>query len=56
MAPGERNKFGVPIFEPEVFRKQMFCFEKSVYESVSQPFEDTDYFRISINLRGLKID
>ena len=28
MAPGERNKFGTPMFEHEVFRKQMYCFEK----------------------------
>jgi len=33
MAPGARSKFGAPMFEPEVFRKQMCkCtedFEKS---------------------------
>jgi len=29
MAPGARNKFGAPMFEPEVSRKQMYCFEKS---------------------------
>ena len=34
MAPGERNKFGVPVFEPEVFRKQMYSFEKSAYDIV----------------------
>jgi len=27
MAPGARCKFGAPIFEPEVFRKQMYCTE-----------------------------
>ena len=27
MAPGARSKFGAPIFEPEVFRKQMCCSE-----------------------------
>jgi len=25
MAPGARNKFGVPMFEPEIFRNQMHC-------------------------------
>jgi len=25
MAPGARSKFGTPMFEPEVFRKQMYC-------------------------------
>jgi len=34
MAPGERNTFGVPLFETEVFRKQMYCFEKSAYDIV----------------------
>jgi len=28
MAPGARSKFGAPIFEPEVFRKQMYCIEE----------------------------
>ena len=31
MAPGERNKFGAHMFEPEVFRKQMYCFEKKCF-------------------------
>jgi len=34
MAAGERNKFGAPMFELEVFRKQMYCFEKSAYDIV----------------------
>jgi len=34
MAPGARNKFGAPMFEPEVFRKQMYCYEKSAYDIV----------------------
>jgi len=24
---GARSKFGAPMFEPEVFRKQMYCIE-----------------------------
>jgi len=28
MAPGEIKKFDAPVFESEVFRKQMYCFEK----------------------------
>jgi len=32
--PGERNKFGAPMFEPEVFRKQMCCVEESTGEIV----------------------
>jgi len=29
MAPGVRNKLG-PMFEPKVFRKQMYCIEESI--------------------------
>jgi len=29
MAPGARSKFGAPMFEREVFRKQMYCIEES---------------------------
>jgi len=27
MAPGARSNFGAPMFEPEVFRQQMYCTE-----------------------------
>jgi len=27
MAPGARSKFGAPVLEPEIFRKQMYCIE-----------------------------
>jgi len=27
--PGARSKFGAPMFEPEVFRKQMYSIEES---------------------------
>ena len=26
--PGTRSKFGAPIFESEVFRRQMYCIEE----------------------------
>jgi len=29
MAPGARSKFGTPVFEPKVFRKQTYCIEGS---------------------------
>jgi len=29
MVPGVRSEFGTPKFEPEVFRKQMYCIEES---------------------------
>jgi len=30
MVPGARSKFVAPMFEPEVFRKQMYCIEESI--------------------------
>jgi len=33
MAHGARNKFGAPMFEFEVFRRQMYCFEKNAYDT-----------------------
>ena len=32
--PRARNKFGARMFEHEVFRKQMYCFEKSAHDIV----------------------
>ena len=29
MAPGAWSKFGAPMFEPELFRKQIYCIEES---------------------------
>ena len=34
MEPGARRKFGAPMFEPEVFQKQMYCIEKSACDIV----------------------
>jgi len=34
MAPGARSKFGAPMFEPEDFRKQMYCIEESTCDIV----------------------
>jgi len=34
MAPGARSKSGAPMFEPEVFRKQTYCFEESTCDIV----------------------
>jgi len=34
MAPGARCKFDAPIFEPEVFRKQMYCVEECTCDIV----------------------
>jgi len=32
MARGTRSKFGAPMFEHEVFRKQIHCIEESTCE------------------------
>jgi len=29
MAPRARSEFGAPVFQPEVFRKHMYCIEES---------------------------
>jgi len=34
MAPGAISTFGVPMFEPEVFRKEMYCIVESTCEFV----------------------
>jgi len=34
MAPVARSKFGAPMFEFEVFRKQMYYIEESTYDIV----------------------
>jgi len=34
MAPGARNRFGVPVFEPDVFWKEMHCIEESTCDVV----------------------
>ena len=34
MAPGAKSKFGVPVFEPEVFRKQMYWIAESTCDIV----------------------
>jgi len=34
MTPGARSKFGAPIFDPEVFQKQMYFIEESTCDIV----------------------
>jgi len=34
MAPGARSKFGAPMFEPEVFRREMHCIEERTCDNV----------------------
>ena len=39
MAPGVRSKFGTPMFEFEVVRKQIYCVEESTCDIVGT-FQD----------------
>jgi len=34
MTPGERSKFGAPVFEPDGFRKPMYLIEGSAYDII----------------------
>jgi len=34
MGPGARSKFGAPLFERKLFRKQMYCIEESARDIV----------------------
>jgi len=34
MAPGARSKFGAPMFEPDIFRKHLYCIEKSTCDII----------------------
>jgi len=34
MAPGARSKFGAPMVELDLFRKQIYCFEGSTCDIV----------------------
>jgi len=40
MAPGARSKFGAPVFEPEVFRKQMYCISCDIFGTFRRPHSD----------------
>jgi len=35
MAPGARSQFGAPVFEPEIFRRQVYCIEESTCDIVA---------------------
>jgi len=37
MAPGARNKFGAPLFEPKVFREQIYRIKESTCDIVGLP-------------------
>jgi len=44
MAPGARSKFGVPMFEPEFFRKQMYCIEESICDNIGIVWRPPQWF------------
>jgi len=52
MASGARSKFGAPMFEPEVFRKQIYCCTK-VLVTLFGLFGDPQSFGALIVIRRL---
>jgi len=51
MAPGARSRFGAPIFETEVFRKQMRCIEESICDILGTFRRSTQSFSTPIVIR-----
>jgi len=51
MAPGARSKFGAPMFEPEVFRKQMYCIEECVCDIVGSLWRHPQRIGAPIEIR-----
>jgi len=51
MVPGARSKFGAPIFEPEVFRKQTYCIEESTSDIDGTYRRPAQSFGVPIVLR-----
>jgi len=51
MVPGARSKFGATMFEPEVFRKQMYCIEKSTCDIVGTYWHSPQTFSTPILIR-----
>jgi len=44
MAPGARSKFGAPMFEAQLFRKQIYCIEEStcdIFGTFQRPSSDS---------------
>jgi len=55
MAPGTGSKFGAPMFEPDVFRKQMFCIEASTGDIVGTFRRPPKLFGAPIVIRRLNL-
>jgi len=51
MALGARSRFGAPMFEPDVFRKQMYCIEESICDIVGTFRRSTQSFGVPIVIR-----
>jgi len=51
MAPGTRSKFGAPMFEPEVFRKQKYFTEESTCDIVDIFRRPSHWFCAPIMIR-----
>ena len=47
MAPGAGSKFAASKFEPEIFRKQMYCTEESTSDIVGTSLRPLQSFTVS---------
>jgi len=60
MLPGARSKVGAPVFEPEVFRKQIRCIEENTCDILLELFDAPDCTTVFIRLKaarnGVKIN
>ena len=49
--PGARSMFGAPLFEPEVFRKEIYCIEGSNCEIVGTIWRPQQIFGAAAVIR-----
>jgi len=51
MAPGAGSKFGAPMFEPEVFQKQIYCIEENACDIAETFHRPAQLFSAPIMIR-----
>jgi len=52
MAPGARSKIGAPMFEPEIFRKQIYCIEECPCDIVGTFLRHPQSFGVPIVIQS----
>jgi len=53
MVPGTRSGFSAPMFEPEIFRKQMYCIEESICDVVGTLWRLIGLYGAPFGARGI---